>query len=145
MFTKKLYLRSVSFKVIALGRHGLERRLYFYSYYTDRKHVRDWPGVSMYGLALFLLRNFCFVLGLFRRLCFYVFLNACRSNRLLAGMGWRADYHYSYIRPATHQRLAWCFLSDSPFVFVLGVGARPWWGLPQSVAVGVICPHLIFS
>ena len=81
----------------------------------------------------------------FRRLCFYVFLNACRSNRLSAGMGWRADYHYSYIRPATHRRLAWFFLmSDSPFVFVLGVRARPWWGLPQSVAVGVICPHLIF-
>ena len=60
-------------------------------------------------------------------------------------MGWRADYHYSYIRPATHRRLAWCFLmSDSPFAFVLGVRARPWWGLPQSVAVGVICPHLIF-
>ena len=35
-------------------------------------------------------------------------------------------------------------MSDSPFVFVLGVRARPWWGLPQSVAVGVICPHLIF-
>ena len=99
----------------------------------------------MYGLALFLLRHFCSVLGLFRRLCFYVFLNACRSNRLSAGMGWRADYHYSYIRPATHRRLPWCFLmSDSPFVFVLGVRARPWWGLPQSVAVGVICPHLIF-
>ena len=34
------------FKVIALGRHGLERRFYFYSYYADWKHVRDWPGVS---------------------------------------------------------------------------------------------------
>ena len=35
---------------------------------------------------------------------------------------------------------------NSPFVFfVLGVRARPWWGLPQSVAVGVVCPHLIFS
>ena len=49
----------------------------------------------MYGLALFLLRNFCSVVGLYRWLCFYVFLNACRSNQLLAGMGWRADYHYS--------------------------------------------------
>ena len=29
-------------------------------------------------------------------------------------------------------------MSDSPFVFVLGVRARPWWGLPQRVAVGVI-------
>ena len=99
----------------------------------------------MNGPALFLLRNFCSVLGFFRRLCFYVLLNACGGNRLSAGMGWRVDYHYSYIRPATHRKLAWFFLmSDSPFVFVLGVRARPWWGLPQSVAVGVICPHLIF-
>ena len=104
-----------------------------------QKYVKNsvWFGTG--GLALFLLRNFCSVLGFFRRLCFYVLLNACRSNRLSADMGWRADYHYSYIRPATHRRL-----SVSPLVFVLGVRARPWGSLPQSVAVGVICPHLIF-
>lgn len=53
VFTKKLYLRSVSFKVIALGRHGLERRFYFYSYNADRKHVRDWPGVSDVSSVIF--------------------------------------------------------------------------------------------
>ena len=100
----------------------------------------------MYGLALFSLRKVLSCLGPFFVGYVFTFSSiACRSNRLSAGMGRRADYHYSYTRPATHRRLAWFFLmSDSPFVFVLGVRARPWWGLPQSVAVGVICPHLIF-
>ena len=57
------------------------------------------------------------------------------------------------IRTETHRRLAWCVLYLTGFgflilqlaiFFVLGVRARPWWGLPQSVAVGVICPYLIF-
>ena len=30
------------------------------------------------------------------------------------------------------------FNSSTRYFFVLGVRARPWWGLPQSVAVGVI-------
>ena len=33
-------------KLSTLGRLGLERRCYLYSYYTDRKYVRDWSGVS---------------------------------------------------------------------------------------------------
>ena len=80
MFTKTLYLRSVTFKVIALGRHGLESRL-----------------------TLFLYQN---------------------GNTSEVGVVF--------------------LMSDSLFVFALGVRARPWWGLPQRVAVGVICPHLIF-
>ena len=35
-------------------------------------------------------------------------------------------------------------MSDSLFVFVLGVRAWPCWGLPRSVAVDIICPHQIF-
>ena len=85
------------------------------------------------------------------RLCFYALLNACRSNQLSAGMGWRADYHYSYIRTETHRGWPGVFLCLTGFgflilaiCFVLGMHARPWWGLPQSVAVGVVCPHLMF-
>ena len=46
-----------------------------------------------------------------------------------------------------------CLMSDWFCVFnfstrhlflVLGVRAQPLWGLPQGVAVGVICPQLIF-
>ena len=88
VFTKELYLRSVSFKVIALGRHGLERRFYFYSYYRDRKPVRDWPGVSDVWPALLLLRNFCSVPGFFRRLCFTFYsmpVGVISSRRAWAG------------------------------------------------------------
>ena len=73
MFTKKLYLRSVSFKVIALGRHGLERRFYFYSYYADRKHVRDWPGVSDVWTSVIFTSSFLFCLGPFSSVMFLRF------------------------------------------------------------------------
>ena len=40
--------------------------------------------------------------------------------------------------------LFWVSILKLAICFWLGVRARPWWGLPESVAVGVICPHLIF-
>ena len=38
----------------------------------------------------------------------------------------------------------WVLILQVAIFFVLGLHARLWWGLPQSVAVGVICSHLIF-
>ena len=61
--------------------------------------------VIFYFVFLFVL------LGIFfRRLGFYVLLNASRRNRLSAGMGWRADYPYCYIRTEAHRMLAWFVL-----------------------------------
>ena len=96
----------------------------------------------------FLLHIFVCPSWAFHRVGFYVLLNAFRCNRLSVGMGWRADYPYSYIRTETHRMLAWfvlcltgvrfLILKFAICFFVLGVRARPWWGLPQSVAVGVV-------
>ena len=60
-------LPSVYIKLSALGRLGLERRFYLYSSYTDRKHLRDWPGVFLMYCVMFIFYFvFLFVLlGLF--------------------------------------------------------------------------------
>ena len=66
-----------------------------YSYYKTGNASEIGLVYLMHCLTLFLLLNYC---------PSWAFI--CRSNQLSAGQGWRADYHYSYIRTETHWRLA---------------------------------------
>ena len=146
------FLRSVSFRVISSRQAWAGETLLLQTAGNTSEIGLVFLMYNTYCLTLYLLRNYCPSWAFFVGWGFYFLLSSCRSNRLSAGMGWRADYHYSYIRTETYRRPVgmMCLTSDLLWFLILQLtifcGARvwPWWGLPQSVAVGVICPHLNF-